>query len=342
MSERINSLSKWTPGPRSAGALFEMNGYSMPKANNAGIDGGTALSVWKKGKCTAEVASAVATACSDSEALRTMMKDRRVGVRQSVLSNPSCPWDLLVSLVSWSKGNESWSVRRTARTTMERKVMRSTFSDAISWLGEGQPREAYAEVAQHSRATDDELTEFAKLSWTDSSGELWHAHHAVANRSDLYKRSDDFLFNLAVQYPGSMRYVVGAAVSAKGRRDLMVRLMDLIATRDEFRAALRFCSAVEVGAEFHAALYEWLKKHTGDRAHCVEDHMCNPEAPWQLWEHAKVSNRGACDVIGRGIAEKWGDDAAVWELAGSLLNDFDGTVSDFISTLEIFHPLHSA
>lgn len=317
-----------------------MNGHSLPKENSAGIDGGTALSVWKKGRCSADVANAVANACSDPEALRTMMKDRRVGVRQAVLSNPNCPWDLLVSLVSWSKGNESWSVRRTARTTMERKVVRSTFSEASSWLADGQPREAYEEVAQYSRATDEELTEFAKMSWTDNNGEPWHAHNAVGNRTDLYKRSDDFVFSLAAQYPGSLRHVVGAAVYPKGRRDLIVRLMGLIEARDEFQAARRFCQAVEVGAEFHASLYEWLKQHTS-WSNCVEDHMRNPEAPWQLWDHALVSNRGACDVIGRGIAEKWGDDAAVWELAGSLVGDFEGTVADFMSTLEIFHPVQA-
>ena len=71
---KTNALSRWTPGPKSTGAMLEHGGWDHKamRTTRWGIDGETALRAWAKGKSSIDVACAAA-ACVDGEALRTWL-----------------------------------------------------------------------------------------------------------------------------------------------------------------------------------------------------------------------------------------------------------------------------
>jgi hypothetical protein len=127
------------------------------------------------------------------------------------------------------------------------------------------------------------------------------------------------------------------AEGGKKRIPLVWELLELIHTADNKFAGRSFYSMRNVGPAFHQELHDHLvSRGYSDVEH---SHMANPEAPWRIWESVHMSRQGAVAVAGRAIAELWGDDAAVWRLAGEMLGEFDGTVGEFVSMLEVFHTL---
>lgn len=341
MAERITELSKWAPGAKAAGALFEMNGYRLPSGSKSGIDGDCAKRVWQKGRATLENAVAVAKACEDPETLRMMLKDRRVAVRTEVLKNPHCPWDVLVAKAAWvssGKREESHTVRYVARDTMRAAVARVSFKTAYSWLGDDQNIDGYTLVATHAKASDDELMEFMDVRYTLQGDRAWHGWSGVMDRYDLGQRSSELLMKLAKCDPtAANRAARACAEGGKKRISLVWELMDHMHETGNKYAGRSFYSMRRVGAKFHQELHDHLIAHGYSATEHA--HMVNPEAPWRIWETAHMSRHGAIDVTGRAISEIWGDDAAVWRLAGEMITEFDGSVTEFVSMLEVFHPL---
>jgi hypothetical protein len=337
----MTELSKWAPGAKAAGALFEMNGYSLPQGSNSGIDGDCAKRVWQKGKASLENAVAAAKACVDSETLRLMLKDRRVAVRTEVLKNPYCPWDILVEKAAWvsrEKRQESHTVRYVARDTMRSAVLRVSFKTAWSWLADNQNIDGYTLVAAHMRAKDEELLEFMDVQYALEHDRVWNGWSGVMDRHDLGKRGDDVLLKLAkCDATALARAARACAEGGQDRIELVWKLLELSEETGNKFAGRSFYSMRGVGEAFHRELFEYCIEHGYDKTEY--SHMVNPEAPWQMWEETHISRRGAVDVAGRAISELWGDDAAVWRLAGEMIREFDGTVSEFVSMLEVFHAL---
>jgi hypothetical protein len=341
MANRTTELSKWAPGAKAAGALFEMNGYRLPNGSHSGIDGDCAKRVWQRGKSSLENAVAVAKACEDSETLRLMLKDRRVAVRTEVLKNPHCPWDVLVAKASWvssGKREESHTVRYVARDTMRAAAARVSFNTALGWLADGQTVDGYALVATHAKATDDELLEFLDVRFALEGDRVWNGWSGVMDRYDLGQRGEKLLLKLAQCDPTAMNRAARAcAEGGKKRIGLVWQLLDLIHETGNKFAGRSFYSMRKVGAKFHQELHDHLVEHGySDLEH---SHMINPEAPWRIWKSAHISRHGAVDVVGRALSELWGDDAAVWRLAGEMIGEFDGTVEEFVSMIEVFHSL---
>ena len=217
MAERITELSKWAPGAKAAGALFEMNGYQLPNGSKSGIDGDCAKRVWQKGRATLANAVAVANACEDPETLRMMLKDRRVAVRTEVLKNPHCPWDVLVAKAAWvssGKREESHTVRYVARDTMRAAVARVSFKTAYSWLGDDQNIDGYTLVATHAKASDDELMEFMDVRYTLQGDRVWNGWSGIMERYDLGQRSNELLMKLAKCDPTAANRAARAGASA--------------------------------------------------------------------------------------------------------------------------------
>lgn len=329
--------------------MYEHNGFKMPPGCHVNIDGQSALRVWNKGKCDIEVGAEVAALCGDSEALAKIIKDRRVKVRTAALHNPNLPWAILVEKASWRNTNErSSSVRYQARETMRKAAMKNKLTTALGWLADGQTRDGYELVFRTSKATDEELIEAMDLSYTDGGGSTYLAVEGISDRDDLHKRGDDVLLEIAKR--GGAHLTRAARVVSSGgakRLETAWKILEMIEEKEGAGAerygqtAVRSLMAMRgMGEEFHRELFERSVKLGFARDE--SQHMTNPESPWDLWEGCRVDRGGsAVDVVGKALASKWGDDAEAWGWAGSMIGEFSGTVGEFISMLEIFHPAKS-
>lgn len=317
--------------------MLEYGGWNhrAMRTTRWGIDGETALRAWAKGKSSMEVACAAASACVDGDALRKILKDRRVGVRSAVLGNHHCPFEVLAEKASWrGKSDRSYSARREAQSTMRVAVSKMSFEEGFAHLRDGLSTEAYELVFNINSATDEELANVVEAAFTADGGVSVKAADYIAQRGDIPKRGDELLYTLAQHSGGGPALIAGhISRSAQNRDALATRLLALGDTNA--RVALNLCRATALSAEFHETLHAHLlsKGKNGGSAH-----MENPAAPWRMWEHTSLSVNGASDVLGRALCELWGDAPEPWSLAASFIDEFSGTVRQMLDMLETFCP----
>jgi hypothetical protein len=334
---KTNALSRWTPGPKSTGAMLEHGGWDHKamRTTRWGIDGETALRAWAKGKSSMEVACAAAAACVDGEALRKILKDRRVGVRSSVLGNSNCPFEVLAEKASWrGKSDRSYTARREAQSTMRVAISKMSFEEGFAHLRDGLASEAYDLVFDIKRVTDEELAKVVETTFTADGGVAIKAADLIAHRGDISKRGDELLYTLAVHSGGGPALIAGhIARSTENRDALAARLLTL--GEKNARVGLNLCRATSLSSEFHETLNAHLLSlgKSGGSAH-----MENPQAPWRMWEDTNLAVDGASDVLGRALCEMWGDAPEPWSLAASFIDDFSGTVRQMLDMLETFCP----
>lgn len=313
--------------------------YRAMRTTRWGIDGETALRAWAKGKSSMEVACAAAAACVDGDALRKILKDRRVGVRSAVLGNHHCPFEVLAEKASWrDKADRSYTARREAQSTMRIAISKMSFEEGFANLRDGLGSEAYELVLNINRATDEQLAKVVEATFTADGGAPVKAADHISQRGDMPKRGDELLYTLAQHSSGGPALIAGhIARSVENRDALAARLLAL--GDSNTRVANNLCRSTALSAEFH----ETLNAHflalgkSGGQAH-MENHC----APWRLWEHTSLSFDGASDVLGRAICEMWGDTPAPWSLAASFIDEFSGTVRQMLDMLETFCPRHES
>lgn len=287
-----------------------------------------------------EVACAAAEACVDGEALRKILKDRRVGVRSAVLANHHCPFEVLAEKASWrGKSDRSYTARRQAQSTMRVAISKMSFEEGFSHLRDGLGAEAYELVLNIKRVTDEELAKVVEATFTADGGVSVKAADHIAQRGDMPERGDELLYTLAIHSTGGPALIAGhIARSVENRDSLAARLLAL-GVFDNTRVANNLCRSTALSAEFH----ETLNAHflalgkSGGQAH-MENHC----APWRLWENTSLSFDGASDVLGRAICEMWGDAPEPWSLAASFIDEFSGTVRQMLDMLETFCPRQDA
>jgi hypothetical protein len=333
-------VAKWAPGPKSTGAIAEITGWDWEYVSNTqwGIDGETALRAWNKGKCSVEQGSAAAKACRDGEALAKIIKDRRVAVRVAVLSNPACPWGILVSKAAYrGRGHESFTVQRAARETLPKSVKSVSFEQAWGRLADGQDRVAYVSVAEHPGLKDEHIDMILESNFVMEGGRSVDAADLIAEYGRLAALSTESLVKIMRASDESLVHVCRfIAKYAKDRDAAVLDALAVLRERGKTSAGWPLSNTRGVSSATHRVIRDWMRDEA--RRPMDSTHMSNPESPWQLWIEADITKNGAGDALGRAVADVWGDDADVWRLVFELLQDFKGSIREMLLWLSIYHP----
>jgi hypothetical protein len=267
-----------------------------------------------------------------------MIKDRRVAVRVAVLSNPLCPWDILVEKATYrGRGAESYTVQRAARETLPKAVTAKSFAEAWAQLRDEQQRVSYVSVAESPKLRDEHVDMILESAFVGADGKIIKGASLIAEHGRISSLSGESLIRILEAAEGDLVNLINfIATGSPDRDNTVIRAMEVLKSKGNSRASWLFSNAKGVSAETHRAIRDWMTDVCGrplDRAH-----MSNPESPWQLWIEADVSRDGAGDALGRAIADVWGDDPEVWRLAFELLTDFRGSVREMLLWLSVYHP----
>jgi len=327
----ISELALWAPGEQSFSALAEAADLKVQPRSDVGLTTSRTHSWIARGKTEVIHTERCAKLTRDPALLTKLAKDRRATVRGAVVRNTATPYSLVSTIRLKDK---SYDVQRVADDVMKRRIIQMSADEAVALLEDGVTSRTIDLVCGHKDLEDRHVQALADLKlqvfnkWDNVSTVT--VAGVLSHREDLSRFSEETLMCLAVRGQWTM-----AARAMARRRGDVAGLIDEMIARDELSPApcVFVAKMPRLDPVVATQLYDLATRHRYEEV--ISQLAANRSVDWRMLLGEKV-RRTTVAALGRGLADEFKDEPAVWKLASTLC-DGPMTVGEVLDVLRVTH-----